>query len=191
MPKRSYGNVIARLLTLVLLAGLAQPAHAADWRMDAGASTLGFIAMQGSTRVEGGFRQFSADIHFDPAALDRTRITVVIPIASVFAGARDRDQALPTADWFNAARFPSARFQAKRLEAAGGDRYQLTADLTIRDVTQEVTLPITIVITGTQAVARGELVIDRTRFGVGQGGFATGSLVATSVTIQFSLTATR
>jgi polyisoprenoid-binding protein YceI len=183
--------MIARLLALVLLAGVAQPALAADWRMDAGASTLGFIATQGSTRVEGGFRQFTATIHFDPAALDRTRIDVVIPIASVFAGARDRDQALPTPDWFNAARFPTARFQAKRLEAIEGERYQLTADLTIRDVVSEVTLPVTIRVTGERAVASGELVIDRTRFGVGQGSFATGSLVGTAVTIHFSLTATR
>ncbi len=175
----------------MVLAGLAPPAHAADWRMDAGASTLSFLATQGTTRVEGGFRQFTAAIHFDPAALDRTRIAVEIPIASVFAGARDRDQALPTPDWFNAARFPTARFQAKRLEASGGERYQLTADLTIRDVTTEVILPVTIAITGDRAVATGELVIDRTRFGVGQGSFATGTLVGTAVTIRFSLTATR
>ncbi len=57
-------------------------------------------------------------------------------------------------------------------------------------MTRPVVLPFTLVITGNTAKMNGQLVLDRTAFGVGQGQWRTGSTVATQVTVTVNLTAT-
>jgi len=85
-------------------------------------------------KVRGRFGKFSGTIDSDT-----NRVDVAIETASIDTGVVDRDNHLRSADFFDAQRFPVIRFSGKRLEkTAGGLR--LIGDLTIRDVTKEVTL---------------------------------------------------
>jgi polyisoprenoid-binding protein YceI len=53
-----------------------------------------------------------------------------------------RDEHLRSADFFDVANHPAIKFKSKKVVAAGGDRYKLTGDLTIRGVTKEVTFDV-------------------------------------------------
>jgi polyisoprenoid-binding protein YceI len=178
-----------RLLTAAL-ALVALPAAAADWTVVPGASRLGVEAMQGGQTFEGRFERFDAAIAFDPADPAAARVTVTIDMTSFASGAPDRDGQLPTAPWFDAATFPEARFEVAGFTAKGGDAYEAAARLTIRDVTADVTLPFTLTIDGATAHASGELTIDRTAFGVGQGQWAAPNPVGHAVKVIVDVTAT-
>ena len=65
---------------------------------------------------------------------------------------------------------------------------QLTSAM--RDVVKPVTLPFTLVITGSEAHMTGAVTINRTEWGVGQGQYAGGDPVATDVKISVDLIAT-
>jgi len=67
---------------------------------------------------------------------------VTIDASSIDTGTAQRDDHLRSADFFDVERFPELRFHGKRIEQAGRDHYRVLGDLTIRDVTREVTLDV-------------------------------------------------
>lgn len=166
-------------------------AAATAWRPVPEASRLGFAAMQGSNTVEAGFERFAAEIVFDPGDLPNARVIVTVDVASLRTGDPKIDAQILSAAGLDAARFPQARYETLALRPKGGDRYEVHARLSLRGVTREVTHDARITIAGGEARAMGEVPLFRTDFGIGQGPFATGSIVSVEVTVRFDLTARR
>jgi polyisoprenoid-binding protein YceI len=90
------------------------------------------------TKVRGRFTGVSGAIHVAEAP-DDTTAEVTIDMASVDSGSQARDEHLRSADFFDAARHPTATFSGR---AAGwqGTRGLLAGELTIRGITRPVTL---------------------------------------------------
>ena len=180
--------------SLVLALGLATaPALAAPtvWTVDPAASKLAFQGAVSGTSFTGAFQRWSAQIVFDPKALAASHVTVLVDLASAASGNADRDQTLPTTDWFWVAKFARATFVSHAFRDLGGGRYVADGDLTLRGVTRPVSLPFTLAIAGDKATMSGSTAFDRTAFGVGQGQWKTGDVVATKVGVNVSLTAHR
>jgi polyisoprenoid-binding protein YceI len=176
------------------LSALAFPAMAASapsWSVDAANSKLGFRGAMNGDAFNGTFRRWSAQIAFDPKNLAASKAVVSVDVASAATGDADRDQAMPTADWFSAQTQPRATFAATSFKDLGGGKYQAIGDLTIRGVKRPVVLPFTLAISGDTARMNGSVVLNRTAFGIGQGQWKTGDVVATEVTVTVALTARR
>lgn len=163
------------------------PAAPRTWTMRSG--TLGFAADWAGDSVTGSFAKWTADIMFSPDALDRSTIAVRVDLTSVATGDVQRDGALPTADWFDAATHRYAVYTSRRIRRDGAG-YAAEGTLDLRGIKRPVTVPFTVVITGDRATARGSLKIDRTAFGVGQGEWAATDQLAADVALKFSLAAT-
>jgi len=168
---------------------LAAPAP--NWAVDAANSKLGFRGAMNGDAFNGVFHRWSAQIAFDPKNLAGSKAVVSVDVASAVTGDADRDQAMPTADWFSAQTQPKATFVATAFKDLGGGKYQASGDLTIRGVKKPVVLPFTLAISGDTARMNGSLVLNRTAFGIGQGQWKTGDVVATEVTVTVALTARR
>ncbi len=111
------------------------------WTIDPAHTTVGFSARHmGLSTVRGRFTKFGGDVELDPANLTRTKGRAEIETASIDTGNADRDAHLRSADFFDAERFPKIVFEVRQIESAGQDRYRVTGDLTIRDVTRPVEL---------------------------------------------------
>ncbi len=183
-------------LFLIAAMALALPACAfaatppARWTVDPG-SKLTFQGRMNGDAFSGTFRRWSADIRFDPHALAASKAIVSIDVGSAFTGDKDRDEAIPAADWFAAQRFPKATFTTTAIKDLGGGRYQAAGDLSIRGVHRAVVLPFTLAISGDTARMNGQLVLNRTAFGIGQGQWSTPDVVDTKVTVTVALTAHR
>ena len=139
----------------------------------------------------GIFHRWSAQIVFDPKNLAGSKAAVTVDVASAATGNADRDQALPTADWFSAATQPRASFVTTAIKDLGGGKYLASGDLTLRGVKRPVQLPFTLAIAGDTARMNGAVTLDRTAFGIGQGQWKTGDVVATKVKVTVALTAHR
>jgi len=177
------------ILTLAAVILLAVNAWAGEWRIDPANSRLSFTGMQAGRPFEGLFEKFTANVRFDESDLAASKAVVVIDMASARTGNAQGDDAVRGQDWFAVATYPQARFETKSFRHAAGDRYEADAVLTIRDAAKPVVLPFTLEKAQAGTRARGELVIDRTDFGVGQGQWASPQLVAHEVTIRFDLLA--
>ena len=156
------------LLIVVILTSIVVRADAPGlWRIETGASSIVFEAVQAGARFEGRFERWAADVRFDPAALDASSADVRIASDSAVTGNRDRDGTLASKDFFAADSFPVARYVADRFEAADGGRYRALGALTIRDVTREVPLLFTVTPEGDGFRLEGETVVQRLAFDLG------------------------
>ena len=171
------------------VAAFAAPAPA--WTVDKAASAIRFTSSMGGESFTGAFRRWDADIRFDPANLAGSSVTASIDTTSAATGNSDRDQALPTPDFFAAAKFPRATFIAHSFTAQGGGHYQAVGQLTLRGVTKPLTLPFTLVITGAQAKMNATIALNRLAFGVGQGQWSTTEAIPGPVTVSIALSAKR
>ena len=185
---------IRRAALLVLLAVSAgRPATAGDiahWQLDMAKSRLGFAATQSGMTFQGRFQEFTATIAFDPANLEGSSIAVDVDMTSVTTGNIQRDTALPDKDWFNVASFPNASFRSSTIHKVGNG-YEAVGSLIMRGVGQPLILPFSLIIDGDTAHAKGQVSINRTLFGVGQGAWSTGDIVGTMITIDLDITARR
>lgn len=176
-------------LALALAMPFAGAASTAEWRVDPAASRLTFIGVQSGKPFEGSFEAFSATIRFDESDLAASKAIVVIDMASARTGNAQGDSALKGQDWFAVASYPKAEFETKAFRHLGGNRYEADAVLTIRDVAKPVVVPFALTKVDGGTRAAGDLVINRTDFGVGQGQWASPQLVAHEVTVRFDLLA--
>jgi polyisoprenoid-binding protein YceI len=154
-------------------------------------SSLTFATAWSGQPLTGRFDKWRADILFSPEALDRSKVAVTIDVASVDTGDQQRDAALPTDDWLDAAAHPQAVFTAQRFVKAGPERYVAHGRLTLRGVSRPVDLSFRLHITGDKAEARGVTSLDRTAFGVGQGEWQSTDQIPAKVTVSVDLKAKR
>ena len=176
---------------LLALAPFAQAAPVPNWTVDAANSKLGFRGAMNGDAFNGVFHRWSAQIAFDPKNLAGSKAVVSVDVASAATGDADRDSAMPSPDWFSAKTQPKATFATTAIKDLGGGKYQAAGDLTIRGVKRPVVLPFTLAISGDTARMNGSVVLNRTAFGIGQGQWKTGDVVATDVTVSVALTAHR
>jgi polyisoprenoid-binding protein YceI len=115
--------------------------HMAGWSVDLVHSTIQFsVRHLVIARIHGRFQKWSAELALDDANLQRSSVAVEIEAASVDTGNAQRDEQLRSPTFLDAATWPRLTFRSRRIEAAGGDRYRIIGDLTIRNVTKEVLL---------------------------------------------------
>jgi len=184
-----------KAVTSALLAGLLVPlawgeARAAEWKILADQSEIGFSGSAAGQTIKGVFEEFSGDVKFDPEAPEQTESTIIIQIGSVSTGNSDVDGTLPGSDWFNTSEYPQATFTADSAVKAGGDNaYVLNGTLELKGNSGEVAVPFTIDVSGDTARATGDLTINRLEYGVGPDGPISGITVTEEVTISFNLQA--
>jgi polyisoprenoid-binding protein YceI len=92
------------------------------------------------TTVKGRFRDLEATLQIDEANPENSRAEVRIAVASIDTNQETRDADLRSDNFFSAERFPYITFRSTRVERLDEERFRLTGDLTIRDVTREVVL---------------------------------------------------
>lgn len=171
------------MAALVATAGFAQAQQAL---VPAG-SELVFVSRQMGVPVEGRFRKFDAQVSFDPAKPAAARIKVVVDVASATLGVPQTDADLPKPVWFNTAKFPQAVFESSAVKAAGPGRYEVSGKLSLKGVTQDVVVPVTLTQAGTITSASGTIPLRRLVFKVGENEWADTSMVADEVQLRFKL----
>jgi polyisoprenoid-binding protein YceI len=115
--------------------------HAQTWTVDKAHSEVNFsVGHLLISEVTGTFTEY--DVSFVSSREDFTDavIEAAIRTASVNTGNEKRDAHLRSDDFFNAAKYPEMRFRSTSVQSLGDGRYEVTGDLTIRDVTKAVVL---------------------------------------------------
>jgi polyisoprenoid-binding protein YceI len=114
-----------------------------NWNIDTVHSGINFsVRHMVVSKVRGRFAKFSGELAIDDGDLTRSSVDVAIDAASVDTGNAQRDTHLRSADFFDVETFPELRFRSTRIEQRGDARYAVVGQLTIRDVTREVSLDV-------------------------------------------------
>lgn len=87
----------------------------------------------------GHFSDVTGTLTLDPAKPEQARLDVTIPIASVRTTSAKLDEELKSAQFFDAAKFPTMRFRSTSVRVSGASA-QVAGELTLHGVTRPVTM---------------------------------------------------
>lgn len=93
--------------------------------------------------VRGRFADVRGTIRLNGDDLTHASVEAEMATASIDTRQEQRDTHLRSPDFFDVEKYPTITFRSTRVETIKGDRYRVTGDLTIRDVTREVVLEAT------------------------------------------------
>lgn len=82
-------------------------------------------------------------LSLDPRNLASAKLDVSVPVASVSTTNKTLDEELVSADWFDAATYPTMRFVSTKVVKTGASTADVTGNLTLHGVTKPVTLKAT------------------------------------------------
>jgi polyisoprenoid-binding protein YceI len=91
------------------------------------------------TNVKGEFEKFEGEVSYDPTQPAAAQVRASIDVASITTREEKRDQHLRSADFFDAAQFPTITFQSRRASRKGGS-LEIEGELSIHGTTRDVTL---------------------------------------------------
>jgi polyisoprenoid-binding protein YceI len=113
------------------------------WNIDAAHSGIHFsIRHMVVAKVRGRFGSYTGSIDLDETDLTKSVVSATLDANSIDTGTAQRDAHLRSPDFFDAARFPTLDFRGRRIEKVDDTRYRVIGDLSIKDVTREVTLDV-------------------------------------------------
>lgn len=174
------------LLSLLALLAFAWPAQAQQKLLPA-QSEIAFSSKQMGVPVDGRFRQFDAQLDFDPKQPDAAKIAISIALASVSLGSAETEAELAGPDWFNTKAFAQATFHSSSVKAAGPGHFVVAGKLSIKGSSVDVTVPVALAQNGATTTASGSFVIKRLAFKIGEGEWSDTSMVADDVQVRFKL----
>ena len=91
-----------------------------------------------------GFDRFDVKLNANSEEPVASSVTVNIDAASINSRVTEFDKHLNGSDYFDTANYPSITFSSTRFEATGDNTFNVTGNLTIKDITKPITLATTV-----------------------------------------------
>ena len=171
---------------------------AGDYTIDTSHSRLGFSARHAMvTTVRGAFPTFEGTARIDTANPAASTVSLSIDVNSVDTGSADRDGHLRSGDFFDVETYPTMTFTSTQVEREDASTWLITGDLTIKGVTNSITVPFEFEGAATDPFGNlrvgfeGSVVINRKDYGVSWNAAleAGGVLVSEKITLEFEVSA--
>lgn len=118
--------------------------EATAWAVDKSHSNVSFsVTHMMMSETEGKFKMFDGTIVSTNEDFTDAQINFSVDISSINTDDEKRDGHLKSDDFFNAEKFPQAKFKGTSFKKVDGKKYILEGDLTIRDITKKVKFDVT------------------------------------------------
>jgi len=140
----------------------------------------------------GSFEKFNGEIHYSNNDIAQSHVLITIDASTVKADDPKLTEHLKTADFFDVAKFPEAKFESTAIKAGGekGATHTVTGNLTLHGVTKSITFPATISVTGGVATVDANFAINRKDFGINYPG-AQDNLIRDEVVMKLTIHANK
>jgi polyisoprenoid-binding protein YceI len=166
--------------------------------LDSTHTRIGFVARHAMvTKVRGQFNEFEGSGVVDADDFTKSSVTVTIQAASIDTRNEQRDGHLRSNDFLAMDEYPQITFVSTGVQQTGPTSVELTGDLTIKGVTNPVTIPFEYEGAATDPFGNlrvgfeGSVVINRKDYGVSWNvALETGGvLVSDKITLEFEVSA--
>jgi|ERR1035437_480852 polyisoprenoid-binding protein YceI len=94
------------------------------------------------SNVLGSFKEFEGKASMVENDFSSTVVSFSINTASINTESTDRDTHLKSADFFDVEKYPKILFEGKGMTQKDEENYELIGNLTIKDITKQVTLSV-------------------------------------------------
>lgn len=174
------------IVSLLVSALAASSVVADEWRMQDDGELLFEPTWEGEV-VPGRFGGFDVRLDTGEGSIAGSKLTVTVKLDSADMDDPDINEAIAGEEWFAVNRFPVATYASDKIEAAADGGYLAVGHLDLKGVRLPVTVPFRWAESGDTAAMSGEVVIDRTRFEVGGGEWASDEPIGTAVRVRFKV----
>ena len=148
-------------------------------------SEIRFVSKQMGVNVEGRFRKWKANIVFLPKNPGASKADLEIDLGSIDLASDEAEAEIRRPLWFDTTKFPVAKFVSSSVRDTGADKYEVQGALTIKGVTRDAVVPITVRKDAAgNSVAEGSFALKRLDFKVGEGEWADTETVANEVLVR-------
>jgi len=115
-----------------------------NYKLDPTHSRIGFVARHAMiTKVRGAFNEYEGEGYLDGADPSKSSVSVTIKTDSIDTRNEQRDGHLRGNDFLDIPNYPEIRFVSTAARQTGDGEFEITGDLTIKDVTRQITIPFT------------------------------------------------
>jgi polyisoprenoid-binding protein YceI len=138
-------NTIKPMLAILfVISMITQGKTQSKWTLDKAHSGVKFtVSHLVISEVEGSFKTFTGSITASKSDFTDAQIDFSVDVNSISTDNEMRDNHLKSDDFFNAEKYPSMTFKSLSFKKLSGKAYELTGNLTIRDVTRKVRFDVT------------------------------------------------
>ncbi len=113
------------------------------WSFDKAHSKVQFkVTHMVISEVTGQFKNYDGTVEATKEDFTDAKINFTIDVSSIDTDNEQRDNHLKSDDFFNAEKYPKITFISKSFKKVGNNKFKLTGDLTIRDITKQVDLDV-------------------------------------------------
>lgn len=118
-------------------------ATATKWVLDPMHSEVTFkIKHLVISNVTGFFKKFEGTCEAPDDSFENAEVGFSLDVDSIDTNQEQRDGHLKSAEFFDAEKYPKITFKSTSFTKTGNDEYNLTGNLTVKDVTKPVTLKV-------------------------------------------------
>lgn len=142
---------------------------------------------------EVGFNSFDVSLILNSKNPEKSSVKVVIDMTSINSRVEIFDERLQGEKFFDTEKFPQATFESTSIKSTGKDTYDVTGDLTIKDVTLPTTMSMIINLAAPNRKKiptiglSGSTKISRTAFGIGRSVPRVGDEVTITVSVELPM----
>jgi polyisoprenoid-binding protein YceI len=147
----------------------------------------------GYSHPSANFGQASGTLVYDADDVSKSNVEVTLPLSGLDTFVPKLDEHLKSADFFDAAKYPTITFKSNMVHDMGGGKLMIMGDLTVHGVTKPVTLDATLNNAGPHPMTKAPTVgfdatttIKRSEFGVGGYVPMVGDEIAIRITTEAS-----
>ena len=124
---------------------------------------------------------------YDPRNPAAGSLEVTVHVASLDTQDKDRNDMIAGADLLDVKKYPTATYVAKSFARTAAGGLEAVGKLTLRGVTRDLRVPLTLRATANGYELSGEVTLKRLDFGVGQGELQSTEWVGNEVTLQYKV----
>ena len=169
----------------------SQPAIGQKYSITPENSKIEFIGAKVTGHHNGSFKKFSGVVDYT-GQVETSRVSITIDSSSLETDTPDLTKHLKTADFFDVAKFPDAKFESTAIRPGGekGASHTITGNLTLHGVTRSISFPATITASPGEVAVESSFAINRKDFGINYAGQAD-NLIRDDVALSLHVKATK
>ncbi|AMW79069.1 polyisoprenoid-binding protein [Acinetobacter sp. TGL-Y2] len=148
----------------------------------------------GFSTPSANFSDIQGTINVDNAKPANSSVNVTIPLSSLNTNVKVLDEHLLKADFFDAEKYPNITFKSTKVQALAQNKYKITGDLTIKNVTKPVVLDAVLNKQAVHPMSKAQTIgfnattsFDRSAFGVGAYVPNVGDKITVNITTEASV----
>ncbi len=148
----------------------------------------------GFSTPSANFSDIQGTINVDNTKPANSSVNVTIPLTSLNTNVKALDEHLLKADFFDAEKYPNITFKSTKVQALTQNKYKITGDLTIKNVTKPVVLDAVLNKQAVHPMSKAQTIgfnattsFDRSAFGVGAYVPNVGDKITVNITTEASV----